>query len=194
MIKGYNFYSIINLFLSLCYTKVFHSSAKLIRLPVSVRGGKHIIFGKNFISGRYCRIDAFSNSGNKVIFGENCQINDSVHIASVQKVLIGSNVLIASRVFITDHQHGSYSGSVQSSALELAKERKLVSSPVIIEDNVWLGEGAVVLPGVTIGENSVIGANAVVTKNIPMNSIACGVPAKVIKVYDTTTSKWINVE
>ena len=54
---------------------------------------------------------------------------------------------------------------------------------VIIKKNAWLGEGVAVMPGVTIGENSVIGANAVVTKDIPDNSIAVGIPAKVIKQF-----------
>lgn len=56
-----------------------------------------------------------------------------------------------------------------------------VKGDIIIEDNVWLCEGVIVLSNVRIGKNSIIGANSVVTKNIPENSIACGIPAKVVK-------------
>lgn len=57
----------------------------------------------------------------------------------------------------------------------------LVVSPIVIESNVWIGAGATILPGVTIGENSVVAAGAVVTKDVPPNTIVGGVPAKFIK-------------
>lgn len=189
--RKYNFYSILNIILSLFYTKCFHRNARLIRLPVSIRGNNNIKFGENFVTGRYCRIDALSNKKEQIVIGDNCQINDSVHIAAVEKVIIGENVLIASRVFITDHQHGKYSGFNQSLAKQRVVERELNSAPVNIESNVWLGEGVVILPGVTIGANSIIGANSVVTRNVPSNSISCGVPAKVIKVFDDSKSEWV---
>ena len=69
-------------------------------------------------------------------------------------------------------------------------ERKYRTRPVFIEDNVWIGESVSVLPGVRIGKNSIIGANSVVTKNIPENSIAVGNPARVIKKYNFETSFW----
>lgn len=190
--KGYNLYSIYNLLCSLVYTKVFHSRAKLIRLPVSVRGSKYISFGDNFVSGRYCRLDALGKNANQIVFGNNCQINDSVHIASVGAIQIGHDVMIAGRVFITDHQHGHYKGAIQTSSSEKVIERELVSLPVIIGNNVWIGEGACILPGVSVGDNSIIGANAVVTKNIPNNVIVCGNPAKAIKIYDEKSGEWLN--
>ncbi|WP_219724535.1 DapH/DapD/GlmU-related protein [Halomonas urumqiensis] len=68
--------------------------------------------------------------------------------------------------------------------MSTAKERMLAGEPITIEDNVWLGGGVIVLAGVTIGENSVIGAGAVVTKDIPANVVAVGNPARVIKALD----------
>lgn len=190
--KGYNLYSVFSLVVSLLYTKIFHRSARLIRLPCTIRGAKYIRLGSGFVAGRYCRIDALSDCERQIVIGSNCQINDSVHIAAIESICIGDNVLLASRVFITDHQHGDYSGDDQSNPIEIVAKRRLSSKPVKIFDNVWLGEGVVVMPGVTIGENSIIGANSVVTKDIPENSIACGVPAKVIKVYDFASGSWIS--
>lgn len=191
IMKGYNIYSILNLFFSFLYTKIFHKDAKIIRLPVTIRGGQYISIGKGLVTGRYCRIDALSNKKDQIIIGKQCQINDSVHIAAIDSIVIEDNVLIASRVFITDHQHGAYSGLEQSKPNEIAVKRTLVSKAVRIKSNVWIGEGVVILPGVTIGDNAIIGANAVVTKNIASNCIACGNPAKVIKKFDNKLSKWI---
>jgi acetyltransferase-like isoleucine patch superfamily enzyme len=66
--------------------------------------------------------------------------------------------------------------------------------PVIIEDEVWIGNGACILPNVTIGKHSIIGSNAVVTKDIPPYCVAAGVPAKIIKQYNPQTEKWEKVK
>ena len=120
--------------------------------------------------------------------GANIQINDSVHIAACKSISIGDNVLIASRVFITDHNHGSF--PLEREFDLPPASRKLSYSPVIIEANVWIGEGAVVLPGVTIGACSVVGAAAVVTKSVPPDSLVVGNPGRVIKRFDRNTCSW----
>jgi len=119
------------------------------------------------------------------------QINDFVHITAMENVSIGNNVLMACKIYISDCSHGSYDGDANDSYPELPPmERKYRTRPVFIEDNVWIGESVSVLPGVRIGKNSIIGANSVVTKNIPENSIAVGNPARVIKKYNFETSFW----
>ena len=75
----------------------------------------------------------------------------------------------------------------------IPKDRTIYSSPVIIKKNVWLGEHVSVLMGVTIGEGSIIGANSVVSKDIPAYTIAVGVPAKVIKKFNFEIQKWETV-
>ena len=180
----------------LAYCKVFtyfiNSSARLIRLPIDIRGKKGIDFGKKLTTGYHCRIESYGNNNQKsLFFGNNVQINDFVHIAALNEVRIGNNVLIASKVFITDLEHGSYIGNENDSdPNSIVKDRPLSSKAVIIDDNVWLGEHVSVLPGVTIGENSIIGANSVVTKSIPPNSIAVGCPGRVIKQYNFETKQW----
>ena len=104
-------------------------------------------------------------------------------------------MLIASKVFITDLEHGSYKGDEYDSVPDsIVKDRDLSSHDVIIEDNVWIGEMVSILPGVTIGKNSIIGSNSVVTKSIPENCIAVGNPAKIVKKYNYDTQKWERIE
>ncbi|PMH74635.1 acetyltransferase [Vibrio cyclitrophicus] len=191
-----------NGFISTCYlafcwllTKILYRKQKIIRFPFEVRGRKFISFSRSLSTGRYCRIEAYSKLNNKVLsFGDNCQINDNVHIVASENVTIKNNVLIASRVFISDLNHGSYSGKFQSHPYELAAKRTLSSSPVLIENNVWLGEGVVVLPGVTISENVIVGANSVVSKNLEANAIYAGNPARLIKKYNFDTKLWERAE
>lgn len=180
------------LFFSYLVTRLTVSSARLIRQPIDIRGKKGIDFGKSLTTGYHCRFETHATTKKKVlIFGKNVQINDFVHIAALEEVRIDDNVLIASKVFISDLEHGSYSGDENDSTpFSIVKERPLSSKPVHIMKNVWLGEHVSVLPGVIIGENSIIGANSVVTKSIPPNSIACGSPAKVIKTYNFEMKKW----
>jgi lipopolysaccharide O-acetyltransferase len=160
-----------------------------------VRGKKHIVFGRRLTTGFDCRLDAFSKTGKScLMIGEDVQINDYVHIGAIERVEIGNRVLIASKVFITDHNHGYYGDKgEQSSPLEPPVKRKLSSAPVKIEDDVWVGEFVAVLSGVTIGKGAVIGAMSVVTKNIPSYSIAVGSSEKVIKLFNFQLNRWIRV-
>lgn len=186
---------IIYLACSLMATKLFVPSARLLRIPCDIRGKKGIDFGHGLTTGYGCRLESFSEDGNKTLFfGNNVQVNDYVHINALKCVRIGDNVLIASKVFITDLAHGSYCGDENDSLPDtIVKDRPLSYKPVVIGNNVWIGELCSVLPGVTIGENSIIGANSVVTKSIPANSIAAGNPAKVIKQFNFETKRWEKV-
>ncbi len=177
-------------------TYLFYRGARLIRTPIEIRGKSLIDFGKKLTTGNYCRIEAFVDQSNylsneKVItFGNNVILNDQVHIAAKYGVTIGNDVLIASKVFISDHNHGNYSNENQSAPETPPNNRAIAGKKVIIEDNVWLGEFTAILPGVTIGKGSIIGAMSVVTKTIPPYCIAVGAPAKVIKIYNLNSQKW----
>lgn len=194
-IRLYGFYGTLRVFISLVYTKLFFRNAKLIRLPFDIRNRSHIIIGDNFTTGFGCRLESYSEVINKtsIRIGKNVQINDNVHITAINSIELGDNVLIASKVFITDHNHGSYGYDNHESPLIPPANRKLFSKEVKICDDVWLGEFVCVLPGVEIGKGSVIGSMSVVTKNIPPYSIAVGSPAKVIKKYDFDNKIWVKV-
>ena len=87
--------------------------------------------------------------------------------------------------------HGDYSDSEKmSDPYEHPKDRKLSAKPVIIHDDVWIGEMVSVLPGVEIGRGAIIGANSVVTKSVPEYSIVAGNPAKIIKRFDFESMEW----
>jgi lipopolysaccharide O-acetyltransferase len=171
-------------------TKALFPGARLIRFPVHIKGAAMIDFGKNLTTGVGCRFDALGPKG-CIRFGRDVQLNDYVHITGSSSVTIGDNVLIASKVYISDTSHGAYSGSAEHSNPDIPpKERPLAAKPVKIEPNVWIGEAVSVLPGITIGHGSIIGANSVVTKDVPANCIAVGNPAKVIKHFDRSSGLW----
>ena len=197
LFRTYGVLGVIQLIIFKVRTKLMFSNARIIRFPISIRGRKHINLGSRLTTGVGCRLEAYSdfNNGKTLIFGNNIQINDYVHITAMRKVTIGNNVLMASKIYISDCTHGYYDGGDNdSSPAESPINRKYKISEVLIEDNVWLGESVAVLPGVKIGKGSIIGANSVVTKNIPKNSIAVGSPAKVIKKYDEIKKKWMKVD
>jgi acetyltransferase-like isoleucine patch superfamily enzyme len=149
------------------------------------------LIGPGFTSGVGLRIDAFSQKAEYLVeIGKNVEVNDYVHIAAINSVKIGDNVLIASKVFITDHNHGSYTGEEQVHPDQPPGQRTLYSKEVLIENNVWLGEGTVVMPGVKIGKGSIVASNSVVTKSIAPYTIVAGSPAKAIKRFNVKTNKW----
>jgi lipopolysaccharide O-acetyltransferase len=159
-LASYGMLGVLDMALSLVTTKVRFRNARIIRRPVYIRGKRWIKVGKGFTTGRALRMEAYpadSSDRIRIEIGEHVQLNDYVHIAAVEHVHIGNHVLIASKVFISDHNHGKYSEQGQDSPLVPPVARALHSKPVDIEDNVWIGEFVSILPGVRIGEGSIIG-------------------------------------
>ena len=176
----------------LILTRLWNRRARLIRRPFYLRGSRYISFGFGMTTGTGVRIDALSANKNIVLkFGDGIQLNDNVHIAASKSVTIGNRVLIASKVFISDHNHGTYGGNNDHSDFCVAPaERPLEEKAVIIKDDVWIGEHVCILPGVTIGKGAIIGAGAIVTRDVPEACIAIGNPARVVKRFNALTKKW----
>lgn len=133
------------------------------------------------------RIEAVTNHREyrydaSIHIGEYTSIQPYAHLAAAAKLIIGHHVLMGSRVFITDHDHDFADLHTH------VGQQRLNVCPVCIEDFVWLGENVVVLKGVTIGHHAVIGANSVVTRDIPPYAIAAGAPARVIRIREGAIS------
>jgi acetyltransferase-like isoleucine patch superfamily enzyme len=112
-----------------------------------------------------------------------------LHIGAISSVMIGKGCLLASHVYITDHDH-DFSNPLEPPI----SNRRVIAAPVTIGDYVWLGENVTVLKGVKIGQRSVIGAGSIVTRDVPEFSIAVGSPARVIRKWDQITRQWMAVE
>lgn len=119
----------------------------------------------------------FVDYGSNIFFGDNCEVNMNCIFLDDNKIIIGNHVLIAPNVQIYTALH-PLNGTIRfNKDYNYVKTKTL---PVCIKDHSWIGGGAIILPGVTIGENVVIGAGSVVTKSIPDNTIAYGNPCRVV--------------
>jgi len=113
----------------------------------------------------------YTNFGRFIQIGKNVFINHACSFLDMGGIIIEDDVLIGPKVNLITENH----------PLDPANRRALITRPIVVKRKVWIGGAATVLPGVTIGENSVVAAGAVVTKDVPDNTIVGGVPAKVVK-------------
>lgn len=125
--------------------------------------------------GRGCAIapSVTIHSAPKLTIGDNCVINDNVTILAVAGISMGNGVWIAANAALISISHPSdveYIGDVPS-----------VLQPIVIEDHVWIGAHAIVLPGIRLGRSCIVAAGAVVTKDVPPYAIVGGVPARVLR-------------
>jgi lipopolysaccharide O-acetyltransferase len=161
-----------------------------------LRGLRHLSIGKNFSAGPGLWLEAVTVYGQqtfspRIVIGDHVSASHHVHIAATTYVEIGDNCVLGSRVLITDHNHGRYATLHDSPNIPPAVRPLAEGHRVVVGRNVLLGDAVVVMPDVTIGEGSVIGANSVVTKDIPPYTIAAGAPARVHKTFDFKTQEWI---
>lgn len=178
------------------YAKYYKSRFKLygqksyIYSPLSLDGMSNIIIGNNVVVAYKTWLAALPLTGENecsLEIRDGATIGHFNHIYATKKIIIEENVLTADRVYISDNLHG------YSDIYTPIKNQPIIQNgEVVIGEGSWLGENVCVL-GVKIGKHCVIGANSVVTKDIPDYSVAVGIPAKVIKRYDTEIGKWIKV-
>lgn len=156
----------------------------IIDMPHQLMGLKNIEVGK----GSYINCGVILTAWDKyedqtftpqITMGEDCRIGEHCQITACHRITIGNGVLTGRYVYISDNSHGK---ADYSQLLIPPIHRSLhVKGPVSIGNNVWIGESARILSGVTIGDGAIIGANAVVTHDVPAYSVAAGCPAKVVK-------------
>ena len=151
---------------------------------VLIRGEKYIDLGADCYIARGCQITATDSHGGEkwtpeIKIGNYCNIGSFSHITAVTGIYIGDNVLTGKSILITDNAHGAS----ERSLLDIPPRLRPLSSkgPVRIEDNVWIGDKASIMPGVTIGKGSIVAANSVVTHDVPPYCMVGGIPAKILK-------------
>lgn len=118
--------------------------------------------------------------------GDGSVVRPYVHIGAASRITLGRRVGLSPMVLVTDHEH-----DIRDPNDSILTNRRIVASPVTLEDDVFVGERAAILKGVTIGRCSVIGANSVVKDDIPPYSIAVGLPARVVRRYDIERRQWV---
>ena len=155
----------------------------IFRPRVRVFGVNNIFIESGVVIDKYTTLysvgnDKYNTSELRIL--SNTNIGESAHITAVNKIVIGRNVLIGKNVTITDNYHGE----IIKSCLDIPPiDREMYSpGPVIIGENVWIGDKVVVLPNVIIGRNAIVGAGTIVTKDIPENAVVVGNPGRIVKI------------
>jgi acetyltransferase-like isoleucine patch superfamily enzyme len=162
----------------------------IINPPFRYKNLMFVQLGQAVVIQRNCWIqtviqDAPGNEGPLIFIGDNSAIGMDATISAAKKIVIGNNVLLARNVYITDHEH-----KYESTEAPIMDQGITKVSEVSIGDNTWLCQNVVILPGVSIGKNCVVGANSVVNKSIPDYCVAVGSPAKVVKIFDHRSNSW----
>ncbi len=121
--------------------------------------------------------------------GDRVSATGYLTIGAACKVEIGDDALLASHVFIGDNQHGHSRIDIPFKYQHLEK-----ISPISVGAGCWIGEHVVIMPGVAIGEMSIVGANSVVTRSVPARSVVVGSPARVIRRWDDESNAWITAD
>lgn len=160
------------------FLKLFLKSTKAklnVECFVKITGAKNISFGSNCSVST--RSSLFAHSGGRISIGNNFSMNYNSCLNSAEggEIIIGENVLIAQNVVLRASDH-----NFENTEIPINKQGH-INGRIIIEDNCWIAANAVITSNVTIGAHSIVGAGAVVTKNVEQYSIVGGVPAKLIK-------------
>ena len=181
-VLGYYYYQ--------CFFQHFGKHSRLVS-PLAIDGAWNIRIGERVYVGDKSWLAALPLTGEKECLLElqdGVSIGHFNHIYATKRIVIEKNVLIADKVYISDNLHG-----YENIDIPIKCQPIIQHGEVVIGEGSWLGENVCVI-GAKIGKHCVIGANSVVTKDIPDYCIAVGVPAKVIKIYDFEKKKWIKNE
>jgi len=154
--------------------------------PLKIEGAKCIEIGDRTIINDLGWLMAVPIDDHEPLLtiGQDTYIGHMAHIVCVRRVHIGNNVITADRIYISDNIHG-----YEDIETPVIRQKVQFKSEASVGDDSWLGENVCIV-GARIGKHCVIGANSVVTRDIPDYSIAVGMPARVIKKYNFETRRW----
>lgn len=150
-----------------------------IELPLRSSGEQGISIGNDVYIGADCWIACFQRDSAqhaRIQIGNRCSISGHCTITSKDSVELEEGVLIARYVYISDHSH-----SYNDVNTPIRDQGTTPANPVKIKRGAWIGQGAVICPGVTVGANSVVAANSIVKDDVPDHAIAAGAPARIVK-------------
>jgi acetyltransferase-like isoleucine patch superfamily enzyme len=166
-----------------------YSFSSTILDALKIDGHDYIAIGKDVYIHRLTWLSAIklTNEDPNLIICDGACLGNFNHITCVKKVVIGKKVLTADRVYISDNLH-----RYDDPRRAILEQGSTFKEEVTIGDGSWIGENVCII-GASVGKNSVIGANSVVTKDIPDYCVAVGSPAQVIKQYDFEQKKWVRV-
>lgn len=162
-------------------------------------GTRCVSFGRGVFVGRNLWLEAVTSYRSqrfdpKITIGDYVCFSDSVHISAITSIAIGSHTLFGSKIYVSDHNHGIYSGELQSRPDEPPAYRSLGGGgPVVIGENVWIGDNCIILGPANIGDGAIIGANSVVRGSVAAKTMVSGAPAKPIKTFNSVTRSWEKV-
>jgi acetyltransferase-like isoleucine patch superfamily enzyme len=163
----------------------FGARSRILR-PIRIDGSSHIAIGAGVFINNFAWIETIHTGSvtPRLAIHDGVYIGNSAHIIATQSIEIGRDVLIADRVYIADYIHGYEDVTRPIKVQELVLRR-----PVGIGNGSWIGENVVIL-GAKIGRNCVIGANAVVSSDIPDFCVAVGAPARVVRHWNPDRMQW----
>ena len=160
-----------------------------IRTPtIGIVNPSGIRIGAGVDIGAYGFLEALSAPGDVVIeVGDNTYIGPFLRLTAVGGVSVGANVLIADRVYLSDsgHVYEDVTRPIRGQGLRTGRR-------LVVADGAWIGVGAAIVGNVRIGRNSVVGANAVVTRDVEDFTVVAGNPARVVRRHDGNEWQWVD--
>lgn len=166
-------------------------AGSIVKWPRTLHGRARIRIGNNCLvlsNGYMLSVSKYAGQRHKpsIDIGDGVYIGRYVYLTAVQGITISDGCVLSEHVYITDLNHGfdPHGGPIMSQALES-------KGPVQIGPNCFLGYRVAVMPGVTLGEWCIVGANSVVTHSFPSYSIITGAPARLVKVYSHELKRWV---
>lgn len=168
-------------------------SGTVVQSPIMLNNTQFVHLGKNVIVRPGARFDLITNRFGvefhpKVSIGDNSSFEQNFHLACAHEIVIEDKVAITENVGIFDIWHPYYDIACP------IVDQPLRTAPVYIKTGSLIGMGTVIMPGVTIGRHCIVGANSVVTQDLPDFSVAVGAPARVIRYYSQELQKWVEVK
>ena len=166
----------------------FGEGSRLFKPIIHDKHRKNVSIGNDTVIGKYSRIQCYPDENMKIghlAIGNGCRIGNRCSFLCGGDITIGNGVLMASDILVASENH-----STDPESMQYYMSQPLKCNNVEIRDGCWIGEKVCILPGVSIGYKTIIGAGSVVTRSIPDYCVAAGNPAKIIKKWNFKTHMW----